>query len=184
MKKILIINNTLDPNNFERIDPIKNVIGNVDTIHFTKQTKSIIDSYDAIILSGAAIKDVKGISKRLGYYNWLKNTDKPVLGICAGHHVIGQIFGAKKFLNKVKSEGHYTIYIDTDDPMLSGVEKKFFGYKIHRSFITLPKDFVLLGHSRVCKVEIMKHKEKPIYGVQFHPELSQKKILKKFLNLI
>ena len=40
---------------------------------------------------------------------------------------------------------------------------------------TLPPDFKLLATSSLCDIEAMKHKDKPIYGIQFHPEVHHTK---------
>jgi GMP synthase (glutamine-hydrolysing) len=42
----------------------------------------------------------------------------------------------------------------------------------HHEEIDLPKNFKLIASSDSCKVEAMQHKFKPIFGVQFHPEVS------------
>jgi GMP synthase (glutamine-hydrolysing) len=56
----------------------------------------------------------------------------------------------------------------------------------HCEGITLPDQFILLARSRSYDVEAMKHREKDIYGVQFHPETSNepgRKIAHNFLKL-
>ncbi len=42
----------------------------------------------------------------------------------------------------------------------------------HKDEITkLPPDFKILATSTICDVEAIKHKNKPLYGIQFHPEV-------------
>ncbi len=137
-----------------------------------------------LILAGSRMHERKDIKNRLNHYRWIKSVKKPVLGICAGHLIIGQTFGAKRFHDREDEKGYYHVYINKEDPLLKDIKSNFRVYEEHDDSINLPKYFILLGHSRVCRVEIMKHKSKPIYGIQFHPERSKKKILKNFIDLI
>ena len=50
----------------------------------------------------------------------------------------------------------------------------------------MPKDFIKLGESDTCQIEIIRHKDKPIYGFQSHPEVSGINgllIMRNFLNM-
>ena len=50
-----------------------------------------------------------------------------------------------------------------------------------------PNDFILLGESENCKIQAMKHKNKPFYGLQFHPEVEHtefgEKIFRNFVKI-
>ncbi|NIO23338.1 MAG: hypothetical protein GTN38_04930 [Candidatus Aenigmarchaeota archaeon] len=163
---------------------MKKIVKNSDVVHFTKVTRKLLDDYDAIILSGSHLSDREDIKNRLHHYQWVKSVDKPMLGICAGHQIIGEIFGAKRFHKKEDAEGYYHIYIDERGPILKGIRSDFRVFERHTDSINLPRGFILLGHSRVCDVEVMRHKSKPIYGVQFHPERSKKRVLENFVDIV
>ena len=50
----------------------------------------------------------------------------------------------------------------------------------------MPKDFIKLGESETCEIEIIRHKDKPIYGFQSHPEVSGINgllLIRNFLNM-
>ncbi|MCL7413354.1 MAG: GMP synthase, partial [ANME-2 cluster archaeon] len=36
----------------------------------------------------------------------------------------------------------------------------------------MPSDFIQLARSNICEVEAMRHKTKPLFGIQWHPEVS------------
>ena len=54
---------------------------------------------------------------------------------------------------------------------------------------TLPPGFELLASSPECRIEMMKHRERPLYGAQFHAEIWQapyndgEKIMRNFFRL-
>ncbi len=48
MPKILIVNNSLDPKNFELVNTFKKIMRNAEIVHFSKVTKKLLKDYDAI----------------------------------------------------------------------------------------------------------------------------------------
>ena len=133
----------------------------------------------------------------------LDNFKKPVLGICLGHQTIAYKFGSKTGKMKEKIERDEVISVDANDDADDGLfscimddknsDKKsskhsgrqFIMYESHQYCVSkLPKDFVLLAHSSSCGIEAMKHKSRPIYSVQFHPEGSGKAGLKLIGNFV
>ncbi len=153
-----------------------------------------------VIFSGGP--DIPETRKDLGADYWvMDNFKKPVLGICLGHQIIAYKFGSKTGKMKEKIERNELISIDADDELFSGIvgEKNRAGkdkdsvgskrqismYESHQYCVSkLPKDFVLLAHSKSCGIEAMKHATRPIYSVQFHPEGSGKAGLKMIENFV
>jgi GMP synthase (glutamine-hydrolysing) len=66
------------------------------------------------------------------------------------------------------------VRITSDDPIFEGVESREVGLVKRHSFHVseLPDTFVSLGESDTTPNEIIRHREKPIYGFQAHPEVS------------
>ena len=60
--------------------------------HFLEVTHRDLSQCDRVILSGTALKDTATLSQP-EKFRWLKETEKPVLGICAGMETIGVVFG-------------------------------------------------------------------------------------------
>jgi GMP synthase-like glutamine amidotransferase/murein DD-endopeptidase MepM/ murein hydrolase activator NlpD len=112
----------------------------------------------------------------------LKSTTVPVLGICGGHQLIALAYGGKvgvikgkrkpaAYDNCFRSEGMIATKIIKTDKILAGLPAKPKVYVSHCEEIkSLPRDFELLIKARTSKLQMIKHKNKEIYGVQFHPE--------------
>ena len=78
--------------------------------------------------------------------------------------------------------------LEKDDPLFSGVPSASIVWESHNDEVTVvPKDFTLLAESENCKVQAMRHKKKPFYGLQFHPEVEHtefgEQIFKNFIML-
>jgi GMP synthase (glutamine-hydrolysing) len=111
----------------------------------------------------------------------------PLLGLCYGHQMIAHIFGASVAKGKSAEYGLSEIEIDSEDVIFKGVPKKIRAWVSHFDEAKeLPKSFVKLAHSASCKIEAMRHKKLPIFGVQFHPEVWHtehgEQIIKNFLE--
>ena len=143
--------------------------------------------YSGIVLSGAPVHyDFDIIDSRLAYISWVKTIEVPILGVCLGHQNIGRMYGSQLIINDEAEDGMETLEIIQNDPLFEGVNS---GEKVaahHRGSISLPSDFTLLASTPNCRNHTMKHKEKDIYSVQFHAELSHAgiKILGNFVDII
>jgi len=118
-------------------------------------------------------------------FEFIKNLDIPVLGICFGHQIIGLLYGSKIQTGE-RIKGEQEIELVKNDILFSGLNNSCSFVEDHKEYIDVPKDFDLLAKSRSCDVEAIKHKTKRIYGVQFHPEVSGengKKLLINFCNM-
>ena len=112
----------------------------------------------------------------------------PLLGICYGHQMIGHIFGAKVAKGASAEYGLGEVEIDDEDVLFKGIPKKIRAWVSHFDEVKeLPKGFVKLAHSSTCPIEAMRHEEKQIFGVQFHPEVwhteKGEDILRNFLEI-
>ncbi len=116
----------------------------------------------------------------------------PILGICLGHQSIGFAFGAKIVRAKKLMHGKASNIIHDGKFLFEGMKNPFSAIRYHSLIIerdSLPECFEVTAESEDDR-EIMgiRHKEYPIYGVQFHPEsiLTEDgiKIIENFLKLI
>ena len=183
--EILIVNSA-EPNIREFVNPLEEISSKYgtrfQTIEYQQLPYEDLNRYNGIILSGSPCGD-DIVEYHLPFYQWLKGYEKPVLGICAGHHISGTLWGCELYRDKEKEIGDFNIFIDYQDSLFKGMESPFVARLMHHDSISLPDDFHLLAHSERCGVEAMKHKEKPIYTLQFHPEFLNHQLVFNFLNI-
>jgi len=110
-----------------------------------------------------------------GDFSWLRNFEKPVLGICAGMQIIGMVFGGE--LKKKTEVGFYFENVDKDFLGLSGEVEV---YHLHNSYVEFSEDFDIFAGEDVSQA--VRHKVKSVYGVLFHPEVRQKEMILEFVK--
>jgi len=155
------------------------IIKNTTTLEEIESNKDI----KGIILSGGP-----DISKGDNCINIALNSKLPILGICLGHQIIAKAYGGK--IGKAESEEYASckVKILKENEIFKGLPNEITVWASHKDeVIEAPNNFEVLASSDICLVESMKHKEKPIYGVQFHPEVSHteygEKILENFCKI-
>ncbi|MBN1573690.1 MAG: gamma-glutamyl-gamma-aminobutyrate hydrolase family protein [Deltaproteobacteria bacterium] len=149
---------------------------NIVIVHFLDVTKELVDSHKpaAVILSGYKQPlSTYDFEKMEGLFSFLRETELPVLGICGGHQFIGKAYGSEIVPLGTVEKGFIEVELVAEDPILEGLSSPIRTYFWHELQVDpLPEDFILLGVGKTCRVQMMRHKTKPIYGVQFHPEYS------------
>jgi GMP synthase (glutamine-hydrolysing) len=96
----------------------------------------------------------------------------PVLGLCYGHQLIAQIAGGKVEPAKRREYGIAHVIIDKPVGVLKGLNRKEKVWMSHGDTVfSLPNSYEVLAHTENCPVAAFRHKEKPIYGLQWHPEV-------------
>lgn len=120
-------------------------------------------SFDLIVLSGGSnIGSVMHNPLLTEEFDLVKDGTVPLIGVCYGAEVIAYSYGASLEKMDEKRQGISVLRL-TDG-------KEIEVYEGHRFRIkNLPEEFVILGETDHA-IEYFKHREKPLYGLQFHPE--------------
>ena len=186
--KIILIDN-YDSFTFNLFHYLSSLKVNVDVIRNDKITsKEILKKrYDKIVISpgpgnpnqsGNCLKIVKSIHKKI-----------PILGVCLGHQIIGQVFGSKIVQAKKLMHGKTSNIISKKIGILKNLPHNFEATRYHSLIIdkkTLSKDLEITAETKDGIIMGVKHKKYNIHGVQFHPESIKTtvgiKILKNFIN--
>jgi len=183
---ILIINSAA-PDDRAFVGPIEARLRHLEFQFTTREWEEFtgqesIRGFDSIIISASPMGDNANFTARLKAFQWLKACTVPVLGICAGHQLIGHIFGADLIRNKEAEKGPTQISLLTNDPLFSGLQEPCIVEQQHLDSISLPEHFILLASSAKCRVQGMRHATLPIYGFQWHVEISSLDIIGNFIR--
>ena len=184
MKKIILIDN-YDSFTFNLYHYITSLKINVDVIRNDKVTSKEIlkKNYNGIVISpgpgnpdqsGNCINIVNKLYKRI-----------PILGVCLGHQIIGQVFGSKIIQAKKLVHGKTSNVINKKIGILNNLPKIFSATRYHSLVIerkSLSKDLKITSSTSDGTIMGVMHKEYKIHGVQFHPESIKTKYGLKILE--
>lgn len=115
---------------------------------------------------------------------------KPLLGVCLGHQCIGQHFGGRVIRAKRLMHGKTSPVTHSGTDVFAGVPQRFAATRYHSLLVekeTLPDCLEITAETDEGEIMGLRHKELPIWGVQFHPESLATEhgriMLKNFLSL-
>ncbi|MEO0789537.1 MAG: aminodeoxychorismate/anthranilate synthase component II [Bacteroidota bacterium] len=147
--------------------------GEVDVYRNDQISLDQVDQYDMILLSpGPGVPSEAGIMPQI-----IKQYDdsKIIFGVCLGHQAIGEAYGAKIYNLAEVYHGIETDMVRTDaeSVILNDVAKEFRAGRYHSWSIkpdTLPEDLIVTAYDAQGAIMAVRHKDKDVFGVQFHPE--------------
>ena len=189
MKKIILIDN-YDSFTFNLYHYLSSLKVHVDVIRNDKITsKEILKRrYNKIVISpgpgnpdqsGNCLKIVKSLYKRI-----------PILGVCLGHQIIGQVFGSKIIQARKLMHGKTSKITTKKNGILKNLPKTFEATRYHSLIIdkkSLSCDLEITAETKDGLIMGVQHKEYDVHGVQFHPESIKTKlgmkILKNFIRI-
>ncbi len=113
----------------------------------------------------------------------------PILGVCLGHQCIGDVFGGEVVRAGRLMHGKTSMIYHNGQEIFSGLENPFEATRYHSLIVkkeTLPEHLELTAWTDQDEIMGLRHKDYPIWGVQFHPESiltrEGKKLLGNFLK--
>ena len=210
---ILLIDNTIDGQGtspreiqraLERLQPDMRIV--VESFHniSSELVKSLSPSH--IILSGQSHPwDDYSSESLAGVFHVIHNAPQPILGVCGGQQQMALAFGApvglierlapgEGYEGAFRESGFCTVDLDAEseagNAIFHGLPKTITVWESHCDEVKeLPPDFVSTATNKVSRIQAMQHTSRPLFGVQFHPELFDeehphgRQVLENFLNL-
>jgi GMP synthase (glutamine-hydrolysing) len=209
---LLLIDNTIDGQGsspreirraLEQLQPDMRIV--VESFHTISPelVKSLSPSH--IILSGQSHPWGEYSSESLaGVFYVIRTTPQPILGVCGGQQQMALAFGApvdlierlapgEGYQGAFRERGFCTVELDSEievNEIFQGLPKTITVWESHCDEVKeLPADFICTATNEVSRIQAMQHTSRPLFGVQFHPELFDEEhpdgriILENFLGL-
>ncbi|MFP4163842.1 MAG: glutamine-hydrolyzing GMP synthase [Chitinispirillaceae bacterium] len=112
----------------------------------------------------------------------------PVLGLCYGHQLIAKMLGGTIERGKNREYGRAVLEVTSFESIFEGIGEKEPIWMSHGDSVSvLPEGFEILGTTEDCTSAAVGNEQKKIYGLQFHPEVTDTpngmRILRKFLDI-
>jgi len=184
MRKIILIDN-YDSFTFNLYHYLSSLRVNVDVIRNDQISSNEVlkRRYSKIVISpgpgnpnqsGNCLKIVKSLYKKI-----------PILGVCLGHQIIGQVFGSKIIQAKKLMHGKTSKIMSKKTGVLKNLPKTFEATRYHSLIIdkkSLSKDLEITAETKDGLIMGVRHKKYNVHGVQFHPESIKTKIGIKILK--
>lgn len=130
-----------------------------------------------IVLSGgpSSVYDQDAPHCSPGFWTFCQEKKIPVLGICYGMQEMQTYFGGKVEASAKREYGKALLEIplNSPSPLLENVHTNNVVWMSHGDrVVELAPEFVVVGKSENCEFGAAQHTSKPLYGLQFHPEVT------------
>jgi len=115
------------------------------------------------------------LTREVEYFDHVIKAGIPILGICLGHQLIIHALGGQVSKAVVPEIGWSQVSL-TDagksDLLFNGCSASYETFHYHFDEVsTLPPNAVVLAHSKYCQVQAFRIEGRPIWGVQYHPDI-------------
>jgi GMP synthase (glutamine-hydrolysing) len=196
--QILIIDNNIDHDSWGATDLRRMTrLGGDATIHVRRAPQEDLPkephAFDRIIVSGSKTsveERAPWIEKLDAFIRRAVDRSTPLLGVCYGHQALARALGGERHVRKAERGefGWVTIELTGQargNPLFKGLGSSFHSFEWHNDEVSeLPKGMRLLARSETCPIQACELENKPVYGVQFHPERAleeaEKSLAKRF----
>jgi GMP synthase (glutamine-hydrolysing) len=135
-----------------------------------------------------------------GVYDVIRHAPQPILGLCGGHQQIALAYNAPVAVMRrlapgegyegcLRERGFFEVETD-GEAIFAGLPRRVTVWHSHYDEVKeLPAGFTRTASNETCPIQAMRHTSRPVYSVQFHPELFDedhphgRRIVENFLNL-
>lgn len=132
------------------------------------------DDPEVVVISGSTTgvyEDEEWIDALVEKTREYIQNDVPVLGLCFGHQIIAKAMGAEVTQMDDYEIGYRPVNFK-DSEIFEGLDTVEYPFNTHQDkVVDMPEELETVAETEVCN-QAIQHVEKPVYGVQFHPELT------------
>jgi GMP synthase (glutamine-hydrolysing) len=135
-----------------------------------------------------------------GVFDVIHNASQPMLGVCGGHQQIALAYGSNVsvmrrlgpgtgYENCLRERGFFDVETDGDGIFAGLHGRSSFWHSHFDEVKELPENFKRTASNETCPIQAMQHLTRPLFSVQFHPELFDEqhphgqRVIENFLNL-
>lgn len=136
-----------------------------------------VEAGDVAAADGVLISPGPGTPERagasMGVVRDCAEQGRPLLGVCLGHQAIGVVWGATVARAPELLHGKTSVVHHDGGAVLAGLPQPFVATRYHSLTVlpeTIPDELEITGRTESGIVMALRHRELPVYGVQFHPE--------------
>ena len=162
---------------YEFVKPILDILGSVEerffVRHYSEIEKRDLSNCDKIIICGTSLKDNKFVED-IDCFGFLRDFNKPVLGICAGMQILGLVFGGK-----MKKGFEVGFFKEKFDGEFLGLKGNIEAYHLHNNYVEFSGYWESFSGGEIPQAVMWKN----FFGVLFHPEVRNKKMILEFCRL-
>lgn len=176
MTSILVIDN-YDSFVYTLVSYLRELGADVDVVRNddipAAEIADTVTAYDGVLLSpGPGVPAESGVCPPL--LSWAETSGMPVFGVCLGHQALGEVFGAEVTHSPVLMHGKTSTITHDGEGIFFGCPSPLTVTRYHSLAIvdeTLDLEkFTVTARTDDGIVMAIEHREKPLFGVQFHPE--------------
>lgn len=180
-KRILVLDNSIDRAVYRPVEEWSRTFGDVpfDAVHVpSAEPISPLDRYTHLLVTGSDATfsrpepwfDVEAEVVREAVDRGLA-----VLGSCFGHQMLGYALSGPETVRRapIPEVGWIAIEIVRPDPLLAGLPNPWHAFAAHLDEVfDLPAPWRTLARNDACAIQAMRYGDRPIWGLQPHPETS------------
>lgn len=205
---IYLVNNTIDGQGaspreirsaLQQVDPDLDILTEPFSEVSLQRVQDLNPSH--IILSGQSHPWERYSPESLaGVFSVIREAKQPILGVCGGHQQMALAFGApvglmgrlepgKGYDGAKRERGFFEVETNASGIFRDLPEKITVWHSHFDEVKSLPPHFIATAANETCPIQAMQHTKRPLFGVQFHPELFDdahpdgRRVLENFLNL-
>ncbi|GAB3621304.1 gamma-glutamyl-gamma-aminobutyrate hydrolase family protein [Glutamicibacter endophyticus] len=137
-----------------------------------EEATEFAQGFDGVLVSPGP-GDPQGAGVSIGLIHWCGEHAKPMLGVCLGHQALAEAYGGTVTHAEELMHGKTSLVSHEEHPLFANVANPFTATRYHSLAAvreTIPDELEITAQTAGGVIMGLAHREKPLWGVQYHPE--------------
>ncbi|MDR4534894.1 glutamine amidotransferase-related protein [Glutamicibacter sp. PS] len=137
-----------------------------------EEATELAQGFDGVLVSPGP-GDPQGAGVSIGLIHWCGEHAKPMLGVCLGHQALAEAYGGTVTHAEELMHGKTSLVSHEEHPLFANVANPFTATRYHSLAAvreTIPDELEITAQTAGGVIMGLAHREKPLWGVQYHPE--------------